>query len=108
MVIFDVDLLPALAAGPVRRFRINHLYQLSQHTRGDFLDVHVFFCRLQLELLFHYEDDMLTVSENIPPDQPDVPLHLCRGFKSRLAHQKGRLKKILGVKAQCFQGFRGP
>ena len=66
MVIFDVDLLPALAAGPVRRFRINHLYQLSQHTRGDFLDVHVFFCRLQLELLFHYEDDMLTVSENIP------------------------------------------
>ena len=86
MVIFDVDLLPALAAGPVRRFRINHLYQLSQHTRGDFLDVHAFFCRLQLELLFHYEDDMLTVSENIPPDQPDVPLHLCRGFKSRLAH----------------------
>ena len=27
-----------------------------------------FFCRLQPELLFHYEDEMLTVFENIPHD----------------------------------------
>ena len=31
-----------------------------------------------------------------------------RGFESLQPYQKGRLKKILGVKAQCFQGFRGP
>ena len=31
-----------------------------------------------------------------------------REFESLHSDQKGRLKKILGVKAQCFQGFRGP
>ena len=30
------------------------------------------------------------------------------GIFSVDTRQKGRLKKILGVKAQCFQGFRGP
>ena len=31
-----------------------------------------------------------------------------RGFESLTACQKGRPKKMLGVKPQCFQGFRGP
>ena len=153
-----MDLLSALAAGLIGCFHIDRLYQLSQHTRVDFFNVHVFvcrsdelfnifalsflyfnfmsqsdnlcfklflfrfvvlthhieslvtqiafgvifvnldeqpfqicdsalvafklfaarlqlFCRLQLELLFHYEDEMLTVSENIPHDQLDVFQH---------------------------------
>ena len=44
-VIFDVDLLSALTAGLVGCFHIDRLYQFSQHTRVDFLDVHVFVCR---------------------------------------------------------------
>ena len=39
-----MDLLSALAAGLVGCFHIDRLYQLSQHTRVDFLDVHVFVC----------------------------------------------------------------
>ena len=40
-----MDILPALAAGLVGRLHIDCLYQLSQHTRVDFLDVHVVVCR---------------------------------------------------------------
>ena len=43
-VIFDVDMLSALAAGLVRCFHIDCLYHLAQHTRVDFLDVHIFVC----------------------------------------------------------------
>ena len=40
-----MNLLSALSAGLVGCFHIDRLYQLSQHTRVNFLDVHVFVCR---------------------------------------------------------------
>ena len=40
-------------------------------------------------------------------DLGSVTFMVC-GFDSRRPHQKGRPKKMLGVKPQCFQGFRGP
>ena len=39
-----MDVLSALTAGLVGYFHIDRLYQLSQHTWVDFLDVHVFVC----------------------------------------------------------------
>jgi len=44
-IILDVDVLSALTAGFVGCFHIDRLYQLSQHTWIDFLDIHVFVCR---------------------------------------------------------------